>query len=271
MKIFAVKNESNPEIVSAYLFYYEKSKKFYIELTDDADEWNTPIILSSFVKRNIRTVNSRWSRIWVEQRIVPSDRQNLAQILKDNGLKKYDEFNLLMLSNGRCAQDDFFLSPVLFDELPEDIKKRRAKKIDDIVPMDDNRILVFFLDGKTKVCDLEKICPPKSSLSVMIKNNPDAVKNVRLQVGGYGICWGEDMSISDTELYENGVTVPLSKEDFSSFILKRVVNTAGAAELLGCSRQNVDELAKRRKITPIKEFENGKLFLKSDIEKREWE
>ena len=79
------------------------------------------------------------------------------------------------------------------------------------------------------------------------------------------------MSISDSELYENGTTVPLTKNDFYSFVANRVVNTAGAAELLGCSRQNVEDLTKRKKITPIKEFENGKLFFKSEIEKREWE
>ncbi len=271
MKIFAIINESGSDSITAYLFYYEKPKKFYIELTDNADEWNTPILLSSFAKKNIKTVNSHWSGIWVEQRIVPSDRQNLAQILKDNGLKKYDEFDLLMLSNGRCAQDDFFLSPILYDDLPENIKNRRAKKIDDIVPLNNNKILIFFRNGKIKLCDLQMICSPQSPTGILLKNNPEAVKNVRLQVGGYGICWGDNMSISDSELYENGTTVPLTKNDFYSFVANRVVNTAGAAELLGCSRQNVEDLTKRKKITPIKEFENGKLFFKSEIEKREWE
>ena len=42
----------------------------------------------------------------MQQRIVPTDRQNLGEILRDNGLKEYDEFELLMLATGRCAQDD---------------------------------------------------------------------------------------------------------------------------------------------------------------------
>lgn len=41
----------------------------------------------------------------MQQRIAPTDRQNLGQILKDNGLDEYDEFQLLMLANGRCVQD----------------------------------------------------------------------------------------------------------------------------------------------------------------------
>ncbi|MCR5523965.1 MAG: helix-turn-helix domain-containing protein [Clostridia bacterium] len=51
----------------------------------------------------------------------------------------------------------------------------------------------------------------------------------------------------------------------------RVVNTAEAAKILNCSRQNIDDLIKRGKIKPIKEMANDKLFLKSDILKREWQ
>lgn len=45
--------------------------------------------------------------MWVRQRIVPPDRQNIGQILKANGLEEYDEFSLLMFGSGRCAQDDY--------------------------------------------------------------------------------------------------------------------------------------------------------------------
>lgn len=101
MRIFAIRAEHDPSNTDiAYLFYYEKEKRFYIELPDDADLWNTPLILSSLLKRGERTVNSYWSKIWVQQRIIPSDRQNLGQILKENGLDSYDEFKLLVLSEG---------------------------------------------------------------------------------------------------------------------------------------------------------------------------
>lgn len=39
-------------------------------------------------------------------------------ILKDNGLKVYDPMKLLLLSDGRCAQDDCFIVPVGEEELP---------------------------------------------------------------------------------------------------------------------------------------------------------
>ena len=98
MKIFAIRSESMRKAKNlAYLIYYETEKTFYIELPDDADEWEIPLILSSYLKKGERTVNSYHSKMWVQQRIAPPDRQNLGQILKENNLEYYDEFELLML------------------------------------------------------------------------------------------------------------------------------------------------------------------------------
>ena len=99
MRIFAIKDESLPrDIILGYLIYYELSKSFYIELPEDADPWETPLLLSSFVRQGRHSVSSYWSRLWVQQRIIPQDRQNIGQVLKENGLKEYDEFQLLMLT-----------------------------------------------------------------------------------------------------------------------------------------------------------------------------
>ena len=138
MKIFAIRDES-VEIQKdlAYLIYYEMEKRFYIELPDDADPWETPLLLDSFVKRGEKTVNSYWSQLWVQQRIIPTDRQNLGEILRDNGLKEYDEFQLLMLAMGRCAQDDYYLVPLNENDLPKEIIKRFSARIEDVLPLDD--------------------------------------------------------------------------------------------------------------------------------------
>ena len=134
MKIFAIRDESTQEQKDlAYLLYYKQEKQFYIELPENADAWETPLLLDSFVKRRETTVNSYWSKIWVQQRIVPIDRQNIGEILRDNHLKEYDEYELLMLAMGRCAQDDYYLVPIDEKELPEEITKRFSKRIEDVV------------------------------------------------------------------------------------------------------------------------------------------
>ena len=59
-----------------------------------------------------RTLDGTWSRRWVEERIVPPSRQNIGQVLKANNLDEYDDFKLLLVSMGRCCQDDFELVEV---------------------------------------------------------------------------------------------------------------------------------------------------------------
>ncbi len=71
-------------------------------------------------------------------------------------------------------------------------------------------------------------------------------------------------------LYDHGKDVPLSLKDFRRFVESRVVNTAEAAELLGCSRQNIEDLIRRNKLHPIKATSKNKLFLKSEIIQRNW-
>lgn len=270
MRIFAIKNDEDKKTL-AYLLYYEKEKSFYIELPDGADPWETPLILSSFAKKNITTVNSYWSRMWVQQRIVPSDRQNLGQVLKENNLSEYDEFDLLMLSNGRCAQDDLYLEELSEEDMPKAIVKRFDKKIEDIVPLQNFNLLVFFRNGTIKKCDIKKHFEKNKALETFLRLNKEMFQYVQMQPGGYGIRWEENMCISDSELYRSGLKISLSMDDFRDFVVHRVINSAEAAELLDCSRQNISDLIKRNKLHPIKTSDKNTLFLKSEVLKRNWQ
>ena len=271
MQIFAIRDELEAQKKNiAFLIYYEQEKRFYIELPEDADEWDTPLLLSSFVKRGEHTVNSYWSRLWVQQRIVPPDRQNLGQILRDNNLDSYDEFELLLLSEGRCAQDSYYLAPVSENELPQEFKARFMKKVEDVVPLSNYRLLVFFRDGTIKKCAVEPLAVENPALGMLLKND-DAYFRVKVQTGGYGVIWDENMRIADNVLYTHGVSIPLSAEDFAAFAANRVITTAEASEMLGCSRQNIDDLVRRGKLHPIKITPKNKLFLKSEIMQRNWQ
>ncbi|MDR1439965.1 MAG: DNA-binding protein [Clostridiales bacterium] len=54
-------------------------------------------------------------------------------------------------------------------------------------------------------------------------------------------------------------------EQLKSFIASEVVNTSEATLLLGCTRQNIDDLARRGKLAPIKTYPRDKLFLRADV------
>ncbi len=270
MKIFAIKTESDKNAILAYLVYYEKEKSFYIELPENADPWETPLLLSSFAKKNIRTVNAYWSKIWVQQRIVPTDRQNLGQVLRENNLSFYDEFEMLMLSKGRCAQDDYYLQPIEEAALPKSITDRFSTRIEDVVPLEHMQLLVFFRDGIIKKCDVTAFFPENEALKTFLTLHSELFLRVRMQPGGHGVYWEENMTIPDLALYDSGTPVPLTASDFKDFVAHRVVNAAEAAELLGCSRQNINDLVKREKLHPIKATEKNTLFLKSELMQRIW-
>jgi hypothetical protein len=68
-----------------------------------------------------------------------------------------------------------------------------------------------------------------------------------------------------------GQDVPLSAADFRNFVVHRVITSMEAAELLNCSRQNIDDLSKRGKLHPIKTCGKTTLYLKSEVLKRNWQ
>ena len=91
---------------------------------------------------------------------------------------------------------------------------------------------------------------------------------VEVQPDGYGVMWSDRAMISDRELYGKSENIPLSLEDFIGFVQHRIVNANEACQLLGCSRQNIDDLMKRDKLHPIRKDAKYKLFLKSEIMQR---
>lgn len=57
-------------------------------------------------------------------------------------------------------------------------------------------------------------------------------------------------------------------EKLKQFITDNIISTGEAAELLGCSRQYINQLVKENKLIPIKKINYITLFLKSDVEAR---
>ena len=89
-----------------------------------------------------------------------------------------------------------------------------------------------------------------------------------MQPGGNGVKWGNIFELSYEQLYQAGEELKLSYEGFVCCIRNGLVNTAEAAQMLGCSRQNIDDLVKRGKLVPVKKTARDRLFFADDIKKR---
>ena len=175
-----------------------------------------------------------------------------------------------MLAKGRCAQDDYYLVPIDEKDLPKEIIKRFATKIEDVLPLGNYCLLVFFGDGTIKKCDMKKYFEKTQAFHILLKK-PEYFEQVQMQPGGYGVSWDVNMTVSDSTLYRTGKKIPLTADDFRNFVAHRVINVAEAAEILDCSRQNVIDLTKRGKLHPIKTSDKSTLYLKSEILKRNWQ
>ena len=175
-----------------------------------------------------------------------------------------------MLSMGRCAQDDYYLVPLDETRLPEQIRKRFDRLIEDVIPLDNFALLVFFRDGCVKKCSIAARYKDAPSFQVLFRNK-DYFYAINLQPGGHGVEWDINLRISAATLYRVGEKVALTASDFQNFVVHRVVNVAEAAEILNCSRQNIDYLTKAGKLHPIKSSGKNTLYLKSEILKRNWQ
>lgn len=56
-----------------------------------------------------------------------------------------------------------------------------------------------------------------------------------------------------------------SVEELKQFLNEEVITTAEAASILDCTRQNIKRLVDIGKLTPIRELDRDRLFLKADI------
>lgn len=141
-------------------------------------------------------------------------------------------------------------------------------KVIDVVPLLDLELLVFFEDGAVKKFDVKKLFEQWPEYRAL--ENESLFKKIKVEAGGYGISWNEELDCSEGELYQNGIDVPLKLDDFRAFAENNLISTHEASCLLECSKQNIDDLVRRKKLHPIKKDQRYNLFLKCEVVARIW-
>ena len=79
-------------------------------------------------------------------------------------------------------------------------------KIKSISPLPDFRLSVQFCEGVTKLYDVKPLFE-KLPVFASLKKNPAEFGCVSVDVGGYGIIWGDELDLSCDELWEHGEAV----------------------------------------------------------------
>ena len=265
MKIFEIIDEESSTYIGC-LICYEKSEDYAVELVDDIDEWTAPLLFDKYVREREYTIPRKASRLWVEERVIPSDRQNIAFILKNSKIKSYNVIKLLELSKGKCSQDNMYMKAI--DDLPDYVKDREKHFVKECVALSANRLLCFFNDSTTRISHLSEYAYVNKIDTVM--RNEKVYKSCSVAAGGRCITFNNSIDIPYHILYESGDRLGITLDDFLTFTRQNILDTTKSCEVLDCSRQNVAYLVQTDKLNPVKEEVRGGLYLKADVLKNSW-
>ena len=246
MKIFAIIDEETT-LLTGILLYYEKEGTCVIELPEYLDEWTAPLLFTNYVKKKIYTIPRDISFLWVKERVIPSGRQNINDILAHHNMQSYDEMKFLEISEGKCSQDSLYIKKI--DMLPDFVIERQKKNIVECVLSDDHTLLCFFEDDTIKKIQLEDLQSFEEQNKI-INNEP--------------------IDLPAWLLYDEESNIPLNLNDFKVFLKNNVLDTTESCDLLECSRQNMSYMVRKQQLTPVKEEVRGNLYLKGDVLRTLW-
>lgn len=123
MRAFAIADASRRKARPVAALFWEHGPageigRFSLAISSGCTERDLPLSLSFCLHKPNRCASARESLEWVRSRIVPENRQNIAEVLESNGIAEYDEVTFLSSCEGRSSDDDFFAYEI---ELPEQL------------------------------------------------------------------------------------------------------------------------------------------------------
>ena len=79
-------------------------------------------------------------------------------------------------------------------------------KVKTVYPLKNYKLQVWFEEELVKIYDVALLFNKWSEFKVFI-DEPDLFETVKVDKGGYGVLWNDELDLSADELYENGITI----------------------------------------------------------------
>ncbi len=79
-------------------------------------------------------------------------------------------------------------------------------KAKNVTPLPDYLLLVHFADGSDKQYDMKSLFD-EYPVFLELKETPGLFNQAKVDPGGYGISWNENVDIDAEEIYQNGTSV----------------------------------------------------------------
>ena len=111
-KFELIDDNIEPQKEHAILTYDEENDIYSIYVPKTVKSEDLPAIPALLVMKGIREIEDKWARRFVQERVVPPNRQNIGEIMRQVGMTYYSEFPLLLYTSGRCCMDDFYIREI---------------------------------------------------------------------------------------------------------------------------------------------------------------
>lgn len=109
---FAIRDGSKRKARPCAFMRFSYDDGFRIEISEEAAEDDVPAFFIPFVERGELELGPEVSMRWIRERIPPSGRQNLGEILSAHSLSEYNELELLRSGRGESSQDSFIVQEI---------------------------------------------------------------------------------------------------------------------------------------------------------------
>ena len=76
-------------------------------------------------------------------------------------------------------------------------------KIAEVTTLPDLKLVALFTCGEKRIYDVGKLCD-KWSAFVALQTVPGLFSTVKVDAGGYGISWNDDVDLASEEIWQHG-------------------------------------------------------------------
>lgn len=89
-------------------------------------------------------------------------------------------------------------------------------KVKNVTSLPELKLSVQFCEGVTKIYDVAPLVHEWDMFAIL-EHQPEIFGTVEVDVGGYGVIWGDDLDISCDELWTNGQTIETPFDGLMAF------------------------------------------------------
>ena len=107
------------------------------------------------------------------------------------------------------------------------------RKIKSVKPLDNLKLSAVFQDGTEKeynVGALSSVFPQFREF----ETNPELFAQVKVDAGGYGISWNDELDLAADEIWECGITVGKQEISLANMVAERLVSARDSVGMTQC-------------------------------------